>query len=509
MFSELESDDAAAQSAFDGAKQAKEAQIKAARESLATKEEARATETENLAVAQADLTVTNSVLNDDRLYLKDLVSKCETKAKEWDQRSNMRADEIAAITHALSIIEGSVKDYANKTGEGDRSFLQEDKSVDYVSLVQERVVRKVAESTAPKKAALVASKAQATTTARDVQLRKKLVSLLKTMGAKLHSPVLVTLAMNAAEDPFAKVKEMIQALITRLLEEEADEANHKGWCDEELAKVLKDRDYRLRDVAKAHAALESGNGRKGTLTQTEKDLTHAIGNLTADLATADSERDAEHAENEQTVADSNEGIDAVKQAIDVLAHFYGEAAQGEVEPNAADALLQKQSPVDAEAPPSFEGAYKGDQDTSTGILAMLDVIKGDFERTIKSTEEAEAQAKKDHVEFSRETQVSIKTKETALTTTQTELAEVNSKLSTDMTTLRDQQGLLDTAVQTWTGLLPQCVADPGMTHEERVQAREAEIAALKEAYCILNDEEAGCSGVFLQKRTRVAGPRGR
>ena len=29
----------------------------------------------------------------------------------------------------------------------------------------------------------------------------------------------------------------------------------------------------------------------------------------------------------------------------------------------------------------------------------------------------------------------------------------------------------------------------------------AEVAALKDAYCILNDEEPGCSGVFLQTTT--------
>ena len=68
-------------------------------------------------VGEADLTETNAVLNDDRLYLKDLTSKCETKAKEWDQRSQMRADELTALSKALGIMQDRVKtkdEQANK-----------------------------------------------------------------------------------------------------------------------------------------------------------------------------------------------------------------------------------------------------------------------------------------------------------------------------------------------------------------------------------------------------------
>merc|ERR1719236_244960 len=102
------------------AMQAKLDQLKTAQESLDSKNKERTKTTEDIAMAQGDLTETNAVLNDDRVYLKDLTAKCELKAKEWDQRSQMRADELAAITQALAVIESTVAAKAGATGAGGR-----------------------------------------------------------------------------------------------------------------------------------------------------------------------------------------------------------------------------------------------------------------------------------------------------------------------------------------------------------------------------------------------------
>merc|ERR1719181_955492 len=45
---------------------------------------------------------------------KDLTEKCNSKSKEWDQRSQMRQDELTALTTALTIVKNGV---ASKTTE--------------------------------------------------------------------------------------------------------------------------------------------------------------------------------------------------------------------------------------------------------------------------------------------------------------------------------------------------------------------------------------------------------
>merc|ERR1719326_2043818 len=61
-----------------------------------------------LASTKGQLTETKANLHDDNKYLKDLTAQCEVKAKEWDQRSTMRAGELKALKTAIDIVGGSV-----------------------------------------------------------------------------------------------------------------------------------------------------------------------------------------------------------------------------------------------------------------------------------------------------------------------------------------------------------------------------------------------------------------
>merc|ERR1719161_2148105 len=73
-------------------------------------------------------------LKDDQTYLKDLTERCESKAKEWDQRATMRAREVEAITKALEIIEGGAKGKLPKKAPED--FLQSKDNDDMPAAVE-------------------------------------------------------------------------------------------------------------------------------------------------------------------------------------------------------------------------------------------------------------------------------------------------------------------------------------------------------------------------------------
>ena len=87
--------------------------------------------------------------------------------------------------------------------------------------------------------------------------------------------------------------------------------------------------------------------------------------------------------------------------------------------------------VDDDLPDTgFSGANKGSQGAATGIIGMLEVIRGDFVRTIKATEKAEKEAETEFIEFERTTKVSISTKETTKTSNEAEKA-ANERLAVE------------------------------------------------------------------------------
>merc|ERR1719327_2200038 len=294
---ELETNEAKAISDYERRQQSLKHMLKAAQESLDEKNKERTVTTEAIATAQGDMTNMNAVLNDDRVYLKDLTIKCELKAKQWDQRSSMRASELSAITQALTVLTGQVATQAEKVGEGGRSAMIQEGGEDddlQVSFVQKAAVVKSALRLV-KKATVVPSRSD-----EDV-IRTKLIAIFREAGKKYKSPVLSTLAVKVAEDPFVKIKGMIQEMIEKLLEEEADEANHKGWCDEEISKTVKDRDYRLADVEALHASLEELNAREEKLTLEQSELDEQIKTLQSDYANQTADRAEEKAENTYTI----------------------------------------------------------------------------------------------------------------------------------------------------------------------------------------------------------------
>merc|ERR1719389_1437933 len=98
--------------------------------------------------------------------------------------------------------------------------------------------------------------------------------------------------------------------------------------------------------------------------------------------------------------------------MELLSKFYGTAAKNTVLAQASSTRGSARGVADDMPDAGFEGAYKGAGGASGGILGMMDVIKSDFERTIKETTQAEKEASQDFLKFETETKSSIAQKTT-------------------------------------------------------------------------------------------------
>merc|ERR1711907_509762 len=105
---------------------------------------------------------------------------------------------------------------------------------------------------------------------------------------------------------------------TKLLEEANEEAEHKGWCDTELATNEQTRNEKTEAVATLHAEIDELQASIQKLTEEITELTEAVAAIDAAVAKATKIREEEKAKNADTVKDAIAAQKAVEQALKVL-----------------------------------------------------------------------------------------------------------------------------------------------------------------------------------------------
>merc|ERR1719213_748881 len=158
------------------------------------------------------------------------------------------------------------------------------------------------------------------------------------------------------------------------------------------------------------------------------------------MTEASSMRSAESAKNAGTVKDAKAAAGAVARATAVLKDFYAKAGQAtgflqtDAEKKPAGAVLLGTASGGIKmgsdewkslANPNFKGTvdsghkagmqtfggkFTGQQDSASGVLAMLEVIASDFENLISDTEAAETSGKSTFDDFMTESKRTVKMK---------------------------------------------------------------------------------------------------
>jgi len=435
---------------------------------------------EKIAEDKSILAATITDKDEDTKTLSDLEAECSQKAESFKEKQQLRAEEIEAIGKAIEILQsGAVSGAAEK----------------HLDFVQ-------------KASSLIQVASNGASAMEGV--RHHIQDFLATEASRLRSRRLGLLAEKLAADPFAKVKKLIDDMITRLLEEANAEAEQKGFCDKELGMNKITRDKLTSEIDELDAAIEEGKALIIKLTEDIATLTKEVAEIDAAVAEATKLREEEKAKNTLTIEEAKAAQDAVQAATAVLKEFYAKAAQ-------ATALLQTSSGYpsssflsrhikvgseewQALANPNFEGTidkghkegmqtfgetYKGQQDEAGGVLAMLEVIMSDFANVESETMANEAQAQKAYDDFMIDSKKTKAVKSKNIEMFGADKVAAESKLQADTKDIKATQDELLAADRYFEKLKPQCI-DAGVSYEDRVKAREAEIASLKEALTILS-----------------------
>jgi len=475
---------------YDSFMQQRHDEKKANNKSLRQQREMHGKKMAQKAEANQELTQETASLHDDQAYIQDLTEKCNAKSQEWDERTDMRTSELSALTNAIHIIQKRIHealDSSSKRKNHDLIQVAEDDDVEGEdSVVFLQVKDSVAHSPRAqfsKYSLLAVAKKPAHGDLNEgfENARSRALDLLRSRGEELKSTMLVNLAnkVSTGADPFEKIKTLIQELIGRLQAEAADEASHKGWCDKSLGDAEIRRDDEIAKITNLNNVIARNQNRKDKLVERIAELTASISDLEDEKSQFTKMRNDEKAENEHTISEAETGLTAIEDAITVLKDFYEDAA--------TDDLLQVKADPKKSKDNDLKGKYKGDQSAATGILGMMDVIRGDFKRNIRITGEEEDKANRDFLGLERETQISIDTKTDEKSAKESDLSSTKDKIRTGLTDLEQEQGLFDKAIQELQELVPACI-DTGMSYEDRVAKREQEIESMNQALCILEQQ---------------------
>merc|ERR1719265_631723 len=152
--------------------------------------------------------------------------------------------------------------------------------------------------------------------------KARALRIIERLGKSVHSTALVSLAYRAAADPFAKVREMIEQMIDKLMQEAAEEAEQKAFCDKEMGEATKKKADKEGKIDKLSARIEKGDSAVAELTGHIAERSKEIAEIDAAVKEATSIRNKEKSEFVIAEKDFSESQQACAAALDVLREYY-------------------------------------------------------------------------------------------------------------------------------------------------------------------------------------------
>jgi chromosome segregation ATPase len=484
---------------FDALVAAKEKEIAAATAAIETKTERAGDVAVEIVSLKNDLEDTKDELGADEVFLMELKKSCATKAKEYEERVSMRAQELVAISETIKI-------------------LNDDDALDLFK------------KTLPSPAFLQLTRSEKELRGAAVAALKK----AKTAGTGVNPKfALIALAIEGKKVGFEKVLKMIDEMVATLKVEQKDDDTKKDWCAAEFDST--------EDSIKDTKRLIEGISTK--LSETEeaiKSTTEEIETLKADIVSLDKavaeateQRKAEHADFVQTHQENSAAVQLLALAKNRLAKFYNPTTyvaptrrpltqeeqiyvnSGGADPRDAEEAAAKTGiagtgvAVFAEIatvtkaapppPPETVGAYQ--KKDAGGPSALIEKLKHELEMDMQANEMEEEEAQKDYEEMMAESAA----KRAADSKSLTEKDSQKADLEGDLQAAKDAKKTSTDELMALEEYLANLHGDCDFLIENfdiRKEARASEIDALTKAKAVLSGADYSLvqTSAFLQRR---------
>merc|ERR1719327_2611047 len=334
---------------------------------------------ETKAASEGELEITKKAVAQAQEELHTIQMDCMEKASDHEITLKGRAEELKALATAKKII-------------------QQATALEQVSLIQ------------------LSTSSHSKSHSKAGQSGVQAASLIRRLAKKQHSMALMQLASRVeatvryygrnGDDPFAKVKGLIQDMIAKLLKEAQEEAEEKAYCDAEMAKTEKKKDELTGDLEAISAKIDKSVSASTQLKEEVKTLQSELLELEKMQAEMDKAREDAHAAFLESSGDLQKGLDGLRQALKVLRDYYAKDEDGaalmQTDDSKFDAFMQQPAPPEK---------FKKSSGAGDSIIGMLEVAESDFAKNLAEEQQEEDAAQTEYEKLTQENKVTKASKE--------------------------------------------------------------------------------------------------
>jgi len=467
--------EAAAVKAHEGLMAAKKKEIEALTKMIQNKLERIANLAVEIQQMKNDLGDSAEGLIEDQKFIADLEKNCGEKAKLYDENVKYRTQELAAVADTIKILnDDDALELFKKTLPGSASFLQ------------------------------------ITNTA--TLMKSQALSMINTLRKHRKSVRLdfIALSLQGKKIGFGKVIEMIDGLVAELKADQIADSDKKEYCAVSFDTADDKKKVLEKSVSDLETAIADSKAGIATTTEEIAALEDTIKALDKAVVEATEQRKEENEEYVAEMASSSAAKELLNFAKNRLNKFYNPklykppakkeltdedrgvlAAGGSLDPTAAPGGIAGtgiglvQTATAPPPPPQAFKAYAKKGEESNGVIAMVDLLVKDLDKTMTEAEVTEKDAQEDYETFMQDSASKRAQDSQSLTDKEGALANLKGGLEEQTGSLGSSNSELDATNQYIHAMHLEC--DWLIKYYDmRKEARDNEIDSLGKAKAVLN-----------------------
>merc|ERR1719240_2089047 len=408
---------------FGELKASKEKEIEMATEAIESKTSRSGEVAVSVVQTKDSLEDTTEELADCEKFISQLATECATKEKEWAERQKIRAEEVKAISEAISIL-------------NDDDALDVFKKARPSALVQQELgFLQKSDSPACKAQKAQAIIAVAAKKANNPQLNL----LLYTLNSNLK------MSSKGKAKGLESVIKMIDDMVVLLGKDQKEDDKSKTFCEDELEKTMDEQTAATEKKAGIEASIAEATDAVSALTDEIATLEQDIKDLDKAVAQATEQRKEEHADFNEMMQLNEAAMQLIEKAKNRLQKFYNPTmykappkTENTMEEKIIEAgtFVQIRAHVKDEedsdvappvAPETPSGPYQKSE-KSAGVIGLMDMMVKEIETDMKDSAYEEKTSQSDYAKLMEESEATRAANSKGIVTKTASKAEVESKL---------------------------------------------------------------------------------